>query len=656
MSSIKYRPYVDGLRAFAVIPVLLFHLGFDWIPGGYLGVDVFFVISGFLITSIILKESYQGTFTFRGFWLRRIRRILPVLSVVLICTLLASYFIVFRPDMSGFGKDSFSASFSFANITMWLRTGDYWGTLAESSPFLHTWSLSVEEQFYIFFPVLLVLLLRFGRRFVFPGIVCVTIASFALFIFASQRSPVACFYLLPMRAWELAAGCMLAIFLRNNEWSARGGAASIGAWLGFVSVLTSYFLVSGESGLSVATALPVLGSVLIILFGEVDGFVNRTLSHRWTVYIGKISYSLYLWHWPVFVLGKAYTHSRYSTEPSWVLLLVITLILTLLSYYFVEKPTRSMKRIIPCAMILFSGSVGVSVYFMFGAYSMTYDTSKFNTVEYYGESYDVSPTQPALLRENRLKRQGIFAPKRRDEVATAYLDGGLLRLYGAESPEVVLFGDSHGLMWAKLVDEVCEELGVSVALAGMTGTNPFFAIPTKQNQKATSRYTAEQKFQFDQARYEGLQKWQPALVIIATRWSQRYYNGLDDKRPLLDFIAGQNARVLLMQQPPELSIGNSNTSQYFAYLGMGTNSDQDTVTQGSPLEYKKGLQLVETISQTFSHVDVFDVSSTFLTEANEVRVRSENEIFYYDDDHLSQQGALLFKAKLKEKIAASLGK
>jgi peptidoglycan/LPS O-acetylase OafA/YrhL len=316
MSSIKYRPYVDGLRAFAVIPVLLFHLGFDWIPGGFLGVDVFFVISGFLITSIILKESYQGTFTFQNFWLRRVRRILPVLSVVLMCTLFASYFIAFRPDMNAFGKDSLSASFSFANINMWLRTGDYWGTLAESSPFLHTWSLSVEEQFYIFFPVLLVVLLRFGRRFVFPAIVCVTMVSFALFLYAAEHSPTACFYLLPMRAWELAAGCLLAIFLRHNEWSARGLAAHFGAWLGLISVLASYFLISGEAGISALTVFSVVGSVLIILFADNDGTVNRILSHSWTVYIGKISYSLYLWHWPVFVLGKSYSHSRFSDEPS----------------------------------------------------------------------------------------------------------------------------------------------------------------------------------------------------------------------------------------------------------------------------------------------------------------------------------------------------
>lgn len=150
-----------------------------------------------------------------------------------------------------------------------------------------------------------------------------------------------------------------------------------------------------------------------------------------------------------------------------------------------------MKRIIPCASILFIGAVGGSVYFMSGAYPMTYDAKMFNTVEYYGKSYDVSPTQPALSRENRLKQQGIHVPERNHDVREAYKKGGIIREYGSELPKVVLLGDSHGLMWAKLVDDVCKELEVSVALAGMTGTNPFFEVPPVKKQKGNLRYSAD---------------------------------------------------------------------------------------------------------------------------------------------------------------------
>ena len=164
MSAIKYRPEVDGLRAVAVIPVVLFHLGASWIPGGFLGVDVFFVISGFLITSIILKEQAAGTFTFSGFWMRRVRRIMPAMLTMLIATSVAGYFLMFGPSWKSLGNQVFSALGLYANIEMWMLSGNYWGPAAESAPLLHTWSLSVEEQFYLFYPLLLLILLKFAPK------------------------------------------------------------------------------------------------------------------------------------------------------------------------------------------------------------------------------------------------------------------------------------------------------------------------------------------------------------------------------------------------------------------------------------------------------------------------------------------------------------
>lgn len=197
MSAIKYRPEVDGLRAVAVIPVVLFHLGALWVPGGFVGVDVFFVISGYLITAIILKEQSAGTFTFRGFWMRRVRRILPAMLAMLFVTGVASYFIMFGPAWKGIGEQVVSAIFIYANVEMWQLAGNYWGPAAENAPLLHTWSLSVEEQFYLFYPLLLLLLLKFVPKRTFALVLLGTAFSFAVGLYATKHSPSAAFYFLP---------------------------------------------------------------------------------------------------------------------------------------------------------------------------------------------------------------------------------------------------------------------------------------------------------------------------------------------------------------------------------------------------------------------------------------------------------------------------
>jgi peptidoglycan/LPS O-acetylase OafA/YrhL len=170
MKSIQYRPEIDGLRALAVLPVILFHLGVAWLPGGFVGVDVFFVISGFLITRIIVKEHQQGHFTFISFWSRRARRILPVLLTVTFVTLIANFLFGYRNANSSLGLQAISALFSFSNVFMWRMASDYWGPQAETLPFLHCWSLSVEEQFYLIFPFILIWLLRKKERLILPDI------------------------------------------------------------------------------------------------------------------------------------------------------------------------------------------------------------------------------------------------------------------------------------------------------------------------------------------------------------------------------------------------------------------------------------------------------------------------------------------------------
>ena len=311
INSISYRPEIDGLRAIAVIPVILFHLGLDWVLGGYIGVDVFFVISGFLITSILIKDYDNGVFSFSNFWLRRIRRILPVLVVVVLVTLIAGQFLLYAPDVYYLGDQGIASLLSYANISQWLTAGNYWGYAAENSPLLHTWSLSVEEQFYLIFPLFIFIALKYFRNWLAPLVLILCLLSAMLFVYGSKHHPDATFYLLPTRAWELGVGAFLAIFLYKNPNFLEGKkiqTLQILSVLGLLAVTASYFLIDGSNGLSPYMVIPVIGAGLIIAFSNSSNtIVNKILSFSAMVYVGKISYSLYLWHWPVLVLSKNLT-------------------------------------------------------------------------------------------------------------------------------------------------------------------------------------------------------------------------------------------------------------------------------------------------------------------------------------------------------------
>lgn len=297
MSSLTYRPDIDGLRAVAVIPVVLFHLGWSSISGGFLGVDVFFVISGFLITSIITAELSSGNFSFVKFWNRRVRRIAPTLLSMVLVVMVVALTMGFRPMIEGVAYDSLAAVFSYANIAYLLQEGDYWGRAAEASPLLHTWSLSVEEQFYLFYPGFLFLLWRTNKSIIRPLVVAV-VCGFVVFLAAFIYKPTFCFYMLPTRAWELGVGCIAALLTRGQTVAEDKKSLPYLSVAGLIAIVSSYFVADGRNGL-VLTIIPVLGAFLIILNVSANSIATRALSLKPMVLVGKISYSLYVWHWPV---------------------------------------------------------------------------------------------------------------------------------------------------------------------------------------------------------------------------------------------------------------------------------------------------------------------------------------------------------------------
>lgn len=331
----RFRTDIQGLRALAIIPVVLYHSHETWVPGGYVGVDVFFVISGYLITRIILKEVARESFSVVGFYERRVKRLFPALFLLLAATAIAGFAILPPPQLEKLASGTLAALFFVANL-FYLRSADYFTESAEYLPLIHTWSLAVEEQFYIFFP-LLVFALRKRPRTLLGLTLAGGILSLTACVILLDRSATAAFYLPFTRAYELLIGSAIAIGLSRfaPQQRVRDAMSVIGLALLAISFATfdDYTRFPGFAAL-----VPCLGSALIILAGQ-DGnsLGGRLISARPLVFFGNISYSLYLWHWPVLVYARYMAVGPLSDVEAGVAV-ALAVLLAWLSYRFVERP------------------------------------------------------------------------------------------------------------------------------------------------------------------------------------------------------------------------------------------------------------------------------------------------------------------------------
>jgi len=645
MSIIKYRPEIDGLRAVAVIPVVLFHLGATWIPGGFVGVDVFFVISGFLITSIILKEQTAGIFTFSGFWMRRIRRILPAMLTMLIGTSVAGYFILFGPSWEGLGEQVFSAIFLYANVEMWQLSGNYWGPAAETAPLLHTWSLSVEEQFYLFYPLLLLILLKLTPKRVFTLILTGSVLSFGLGVYATSHSPNAAFYFLPPRAWELAAGCLLAIFERSRGPAPKGNISRTLASAGLLLTGAGYYLIQGAGGFPGFWALlPVVGTVLVIRFsGGEKCLASRLLSWAPVVHVGKCSYSLYLWHWPVIVMGAA-LQLKYPEHINNSVVIALIIILSLASYHFIEKPTRRAKNILMPVVLALVVSLGLAGFLTRASYN--YNTPRFLPTIWMGEKYNVSPKIIALPASRTL---GVNWHSRPESLKDAYQNNGVLDLMnGEKTPRVVFLGSSHGLMWAPVVRNICKELNVSSSFFLADGTNPLIKFPLET--KPLGGFNAIERRQFDQNRLEKLRLWEPEVVIISARWER--FDIFEFEQFIL-MLRDFGSMVLFIEQPPVLDITDVSLPLYLSYRFDSIEvPDEILLPQLSDAE-REGRKRLRLFSEKYDFCRSVPIADLYEKSSKVVACR-QNRILYIDDDHLSLAGSKMAEERISKYVNAAL--
>ena len=336
------------MRALAVVPVMLFHAGFSLLPGGYLGVDVFFVISGYLITSILLRDLQQGRYSIAKFYERRARRILPALLLVIAVSIPFAGALMLPVELEQFSRSVLSALAFVPNVFFWL-TSSYFQPSAETLPLLHTWSLGVEEQFYLVFPLFLALVWRSRPRAVSLLIVLIALVSLGLAEYAWRigKAP-AGFFLAPTRAWELMIGCLIANASVDRPLYARlpGAAADALALMGIVALVVAMAVFDEATPMpSLLGLLPTLGTGLIIAFARPAALVTRILSLPLLVGLGFISYSAYLWHQPILAFARLHSGSTQLTAPLATVLLAVSLLLAYLTWRFVEAPFRDRKRV-----------------------------------------------------------------------------------------------------------------------------------------------------------------------------------------------------------------------------------------------------------------------------------------------------------------------
>ena len=347
--KLTYRPEIDGLRAIAVGAVILYHSeisvsGHRIFGGGFIGVDIFFVISGYLITSIILKELlFYGSFSFKNFYQRRIRRILPVLFFVILTAIPIGWKFLLPNDLIDFSK-SILYSLGFSSNFYFHYTGQEYAVWGLENPFLHTWSLSVEEQYYILFPIVLLFVFKYFKKYLVYILIFALIVSLGIAEYSSRNYPSASFYFLHTRMWELLAGSLLAYFeIKNGHRVKINSFNLILPFIGFLLIGYSFIFYNTEIfHPSFYTLSPILGVCLIIWFSNKNEIVTKILSSKLFVSIGLISYSLYLWHYPIFVFASKFNLTEGSIYKK-LFIAILIIILSISSYFLIEKPFREKK-------------------------------------------------------------------------------------------------------------------------------------------------------------------------------------------------------------------------------------------------------------------------------------------------------------------------
>ena len=637
-AGLRYRPEVDGLRAVAVLAVVFFHAGLG-VPGGYVGVDVFFVISGYLITSLIAKDLQAGTFSFAGFWARRARRILPALVVVVVAVLALGWVLLLPDDFASLGKAALWQSFFAANFYAWMDTG-YFVPAADQKPLLHLWSLAVEEQFYFLFPAFMVAFWGRGPR-VWKAFKIVLgagiLASFAFSVFTVAFYKGVAFYWLPSRAWELGLGAALAMM--PDRAIPRGGRVrETLAWGGLAAIVASCFLLTDETPFPGLAALPAcMGTAAVILACTRTPenplpVAGRLLALRPVVFVGLISYSFYLWHWPLFAFANYWA---FVTPPVWLRLVLAAagFGLAVLSWKFVEVPVRSSRRAKRPAFVLPLAGAVLATVALLGAGVWRGDGLPGRPI---GSLADVA--SPKFSR-NWL-------------VEATPEDVRVGRLFELGNPggevSVVLWGDSHAMAAAPAVDRILKNSARTGVMLARSSTPP-----TPGRYWPNPWATRQQSLEFHAAILDYLEKTRPDLVLLVAAWRSYQTDdaGGEIGPALIDTVKslrerGLNVAVMLQVPKHDLFIPKAaaisrmsgiDIAPFLSVQGKFSRSFRDLGSLPTHLE-EAGAHVIDPLP-------AFEGGP-----GGKYAVERDGILLYRDGSHLSEQGAIHMLAPLIEPL------
>jgi len=660
----SYRPEIDGLRAVAVVPVILFHGGISGFSGGFVGVDVFFVISGYLITSILLREMGQGRFSLWRFWERRARRILPALVLVMVCCIPFAWMWMLPDQYLAFSRSLIAVSVFASNILFWRESG-YFAAAAEEKPLLHTWSLAVEEQFYILFPLAVLLIWRLGRRALIAAIALAGLLSLGLSQYAAHASPAANFYLLPTRAWELMAGALCALALDRR--GVPGSDALAG--LGLALILGAVVVFDGATPFpSVWALVPVGGTVLIVLFARPGGSVARGLSWRPVVAVGLISYSAYLWHQPLFAFARV---RSLGVPDTWLMLglAVLSLGLAALSWRLVEQPFRlgPVPWLPRRRQIFAAAGIAGAVFIGIGAFGHATQGAAFRI--------DMPEPLHASLHDRAFeaacfnRAPGDDAPVRDWFCTPAALDGP------ARDRRVAVIGDSHALSYLPGLVAGLADHGIGVAFSGVAGCPPLKDTFIYRSDHLRAVCNARNAQVFEGLRAEGVE-----AVILIARWamyahgdlpqSQRYmdtrYAVRRDKAhtltvfverltATLDHLEQAGLPVWILHQPPLQAHEPSNLYARFLLQGEGPDflRRHSLRREAHDALYAPTRAHLEAEAAPRARVATLDPADRICGE-DICLIGTARQAVYIDRNHLSNPGAAPVARILANQIAARL--